>query len=929
MKLREPYSLSRKVKAWLSGVQAPAHQVPRKVPRQLSRPRSNTAEQSNTAAPEDTIDSTNTPQPVDKPGQNDWASTVATPSLDLASQLSTPLPVQASVFSPSATDTVDHGLPYSNFNIRHMQLLSHFILETLPSLDDTNTTDSEHVRLLMPTAVSAPYVVYQLLALSAMHMSRTHSADAERHRAEAKTLQTQAVCLFNVPDLVVTAENCVPMVIFSSSLGLHALADATASVDADTRGTLDKLLTYISLHRGVRAIMSQSWQFLKHSSISPMLDRAERSLSAESLSSHEEATAVRNRLCALLNHADMSAVSVSACHEAISQLELVYQTEPVPGGVFPKDQPSGLICDGLARLGSPTIITDDYNSFVAPAILMIDTQPLSVPMLQEQGLPLYTFSPAAIPPSPFAKMQPITVASSACNASSIPYPVVFGAQILGLTATLVQNFTSEVSDQLFYNHPAVSLQRVDYCNVTVTYTHQGQGDEINVETWLPLQEWNGRLQAVGGGGYVAGRFFLSYEAMAGALGEGYVASSTDAGIGSSTQPDPWALNSPGNVDLYALQNMASVSLNDQDIISSFYGQPAEYSYWSGCSQGGRQGFMLAQRYPDAYDGIAASAPAFNWAQMLPSTTWTQVVMETVGHFPSKCEFDALTDAAVASCDALDGVVDGLISDTTRCLFDPFSMVGSTVHCTEFGKTITISNATAAIANATWAGPRDSDGQFLWYGLDYQSQLTSDEVASTTSSGFGWASTACNANGTSCYGIPLGLGEVWLKFFVQKDPQWKYTQIESVDEYARLFHASVQQYDSIIGTSDADLSGYRSTGGKIITYHGLADNIIPSKGTRDYYNRAMSLDPKVNDFFRYFEVPGLAHCSGGTGGQPTDTFRALVDWVEHGVVPESLPIKFNSTAGTQYERILCPYPSMPRLVSEDADATKPESYQCAA
>lgn len=92
---------------------------------------------------------------------------------------------------------------------------------------------------------------------------------------------------------------------------------------------------------------------------------------------------------------------------------------------------------------------------------------------------------------------------------------------------------------------------------------------------------------------------------------------------------------------------------------------------------------------------------------------------------------------------------------------------------------------------------------------------------------------------------------------------------------------------------------------------------------------MDLDSKVDDFFRYFEVPGLGHCAGGTGGQPTDTFRALVDWVEHGVAPESLPIKFNSTAGTQYERILCPYPSMPRLVSEDADATKPESYQCVA
>jgi hypothetical protein len=156
-----------------------------------------------------------------------------------------------------------------------------------------------------------------------------------------------------------------------------------------------------------------------------------------------------------------------------------------------------------------------------------------------------------------------TTPPSACNASSIPYPIVFGARFLGLTATLVQNYTAEVSDQLYYNHPSVSLQNIDYCNVTVTYTHEGQNDTINVETWLPLEGWNGRLQAVGGGGYVAGRFPLSYIAMGGALADGYVASTTDSGLGSSYVPDPWALNSPGNVNLYALQNVASVSLNDQ------------------------------------------------------------------------------------------------------------------------------------------------------------------------------------------------------------------------------------------------------------------------------------------------------------------------------------------------------------------------------
>ncbi|KAH6612400.1 Tannase/feruloyl esterase [Boeremia exigua] len=529
-------------------------------------------------------------------------------------------------------------------------------------------------------------------------------------------------------------------------------------------------------------------------------------------------------------------------------------------------------------------------------------------------------------------MQSINVPSSACNASSIPNPIVFGAQVLGLTATLVQNFTREVSDQLYYNHPSISVRNVDYCNVTVTYTHKGQNDTINVETWLPLKEWNGRLQAVGGGGYVAGRFPLSYTAMAGALGEGYVTSSTDAGLGLNYVPDSWALNSPGNVNLYALQNLASVSLNDQsliakDIIKSFYGQPAQYSYWSGCSQGGRQGFMLAQRYPEAYDGIAAAAPAFNWAQFIPAASWAQVLMETTGQFPPGCEMNALTDSAVAFCDLLDGVADGLLSDPDKCSFNPFSMVGSTLNCTSTGKNVTISKAAAAIANATWTGPRDSDGRFLWHGVDYQARLTGSDAPAGTTSDLGYASTSCNTNGT-CSGAPTGLGEAWLKFHIQKDPQWNYTLISSIDEYARLFRASVQQYESIIGTADPDLSNYRNVGGKIITYHGLADGLIPSKGTSDYYRRVMNLDPKVGDFFRYFEVPGLGHCSGGSGGQPTATFRALVDWVENGIVPETLPIEFNDTAGRKYERFLCPYPMQTRLVSKHRDSTKPESYRCA-
>ncbi|KAK3941044.1 Tannase/feruloyl esterase [Diplogelasinospora grovesii] len=522
-----------------------------------------------------------------------------------------------------------------------------------------------------------------------------------------------------------------------------------------------------------------------------------------------------------------------------------------------------------------------------------------------------------------------TGAASSCAAAHIPTPTLYGADILHVTANLVQNYSATVSEEYNYNHPSSVVTDVDFCNITITYTHPGENDTINVQAWLPL-EWNGRLQAVGGGGYVAGLFYLSYVAMEGAIGEGYATVTTDAGLGTSYAPDPWALVSPGNVNLYNLQNLASVSLGDEaviakDLIQGFYGQPPKYSYWSGCSQGGRQGMMLAQRYPDAYNGIAAAAPAFNWGQFIPACSWAQVTMDMMNSFPDACELDAITAAAVSECDALDGVADGLVSDPDACSFDPFTMVGKVINCTQTGINMTVSKAAAAIANATWAGPRNAEGGFLWYGPYPQARLTGATENVETTSDLGYAMTSCR-NGT-CVGVPTGLGEDWLEFFVAKNSSWTYKDITSVAEYADLFHASVQQWDSIIGTADPNLAAFQAAGGKMITYHGLADGLIPTKGTTDYYNRAVKITPDLNDFWRYFQVPGLGHCSGGNGGQPTATFQALVDWVENGVVPESLPISFNSTEGVLNNRILCPYPKKATLKSKGADPTQASSFVC--
>lgn len=150
-----------------------------------------------------------------------------------------------------------------------------------------------------------------------------------------------------------------------------------------------------------------------------------------------------------------------------------------------------------------------------------------------------------------------------CSSEQLPTPTLFGAKILSLSSQLVTNYTSYAPEAYNFNHPAVYADSIDFCNVTVTCTHPGHDDQIHVEAWLPL-EWNDRLQAVGGGGTVAGRFALSYMLMAGAIGEGYATVSTDAGV--STDPNgygEWASLGPGNVDLHAMQNFGSVALNDE------------------------------------------------------------------------------------------------------------------------------------------------------------------------------------------------------------------------------------------------------------------------------------------------------------------------------------------------------------------------------
>lgn len=293
--------------------------------------------------------------------------------------------------------------------------------------------------------------------------------------------------------------------------------------------------------------------------------------------------------------------------------------------------------------------------------------------------------------------------------------------------------------------------------------------------------------------------------MSGAIGEGYATTSTDAGLEDAASPEPWALKSLGNVDLYEVQNLGYVSLNDQAIIGkslvkSFYGRDPEYSYWSGCSQGGRQGLMLAQRYPNAYDGIAASAPALSWTELASSSYWPLLIEGWTGasSAPLACELDFITTKVTTECDPKDGVVDGVISDMDSCNFDALSAVNKTFHCSSNNKTMSISKIAALVANSAWSGPRTADGEFLWYGYSPGSDISAFGVAP---------------------GANITVQDVWFRLFVAKDKDFNISN-QTRHQYEQLFHRANQEYRGLLNANNPDLTDFKNAGGKLISYHGM-------------------------------------------------------------------------------------------------------------
>ncbi|MET9225448.1 tannase/feruloyl esterase family alpha/beta hydrolase [Lentzea sp. NPDC003310] len=442
-----------------------------------------------------------------------------------------------------------------------------------------------------------------------------------------------------------------------------------------------------------------------------------------------------------------------------------------------------------------------------------------------------------------------------------------------------------------------AVSRETHCEITVTLTHTD--DHVKVVVGLP-QNWTGRLQGVGGSAYAAGDTGAPF---AQALKDGYAAVTTDAGVLDGLNAS-WALKN-GELDRTLLTNFASRSVHEaaviaKQVVRGHYQRSVTYSYWNGCSTGGRQGYAEAQRFPDDYDGVLANAPAVNWSQFAVATLWPQVVQGNEKHVVGNCVLEAFRKAAVEACDANDRVTNGIVDRPDRCSYDPRQLIGAKILCE--GNEVTVTKADADVMRKIWDGPTDERGRSLWPGLP----KGADPV---------WL--AGTIPGFPTYGFPVAA--LWVQNFLLKQPGFDTSKL-TYAQYRDLFRQSVREFDGVIGTSDPDLSAFRRSGGKLITFVGTNDQLIPPGGTlmyRDAVERRMGY---VNDFYRLFTAPGVDHCFGGTGAQPTNALGQLVDWVERGKAPATL-----TAATADATRNLCPYPRTSRYVHGDPKSAA--SYLC--
>lgn len=459
-----------------------------------------------------------------------------------------------------------------------------------------------------------------------------------------------------------------------------------------------------------------------------------------------------------------------------------------------------------------------------------------------------------------------------------------------------------------------------YCRVNATLSPV-PGSSIQVEVWLPARDaWNNKFVAVGNSGY-GGGLGAPRLAMRNPLRRGYVTAATDMGHegdGASGEDASWALNQPARIEDWGHRATHETAQFAQALIERYYGAPARRSYFQGCSDGGREALMEAQRYPDDFDGIIAGAPANAWTDLMTSFMWSNHVahLNPQSAIPDD-KLPVIQAAVLAQCDMLDGVADGVLTDPRQCTFNPARLQcrrGDAPDC------LTAPQVTAL--RALYAGPHDPRTNV---------QLAPGYPVGSEATPNAWSLWISGQQAQH-----IGFSRSFFRNFVFNDAEWDPARFDFSRDPA-IARARMAQH---LNSDNPDLSRFAANGGKLILYHGWADAAITPLNTIRYYdavNATMGAD-RVATFARLYMAPGLSHCLGGPGANTFDMLTALDAWVEQGAAPERIvAARYESDYASLLDmppgeptltRPLCPYPQTAHYSGTGA-TTDEANFTCRA
>lgn len=463
-----------------------------------------------------------------------------------------------------------------------------------------------------------------------------------------------------------------------------------------------------------------------------------------------------------------------------------------------------------------------------------------------------------------------------------------------------------------------------FCRVVV-HDRPSADSDIIIEVWMPLAGWNSKLQGLGNGGFAG--LIDTFELGASVM-KGYAAVATDTGHTGSPIDATWALGHPEKIADFGYRGIHEMTRIAKVVVRDFYSSATQRSYFIGCSDGGREALMEAQRYPDDYDGILAGAPANDWTDLLTSAVVdTQALTATPASFIQPAKISAIAAAVRDACDTLDGLRDGILSDPRQCLFDPASIACKAAEDTDECLTA----PQVAALKAIYAGFKDPRSQMIFPGY----------LPGSEEGGGGWGTWITGPAPAKSLLAAFGTG--YFSEMVYDKSDWDYTSFVLSSGLQTAKGKTSAALDAV----NPDLSPFRSHGGKLILYHGWNDPAIPALNSVNYYNRVVDKLSRssTDSFVRLYMLPGVQHCSGGPGpdaiGQsgiwpatdPEHNVRiALENWVEKGTAPG--PLIATKAAGTNLQtvpaltRLLCPYPQSAKYKGT-GDPNSAENFACVA